>query len=238
MTNLADIHCHLVPYVDDGAYDLEEAESLLREQARQGVRAICLTPHLRRGMFETSQEEIDSQVARLRSLVLEWELPLRLCDSREYHFDRTFLHCMEEGKLRPMGNGNVILVEFGRHDAEEMFQAIEIVKDAGYRPLVAHVERYPAVRQDGKLPGELVRRGAMLQVNAGSLLGDEGLRQKWLAQRLIKEKLVTVVASDAHDMKIRRPNLADCFAILERKYGRETADALLCANPLSLIEDQ
>ena len=239
MTKLVDIHCHLVPYVDDGAYDLDTAEALLREAFRQGVQTICLTPHLRRGMFETPQEEIDRQTARLRELVQDADLPLRLYDSREYHFDQDFLRCLEEGSLKPMGEGNTLLVEFGhRHRAEDMFEAVRLCREAGFQPLIAHVERYEPTRQDAVLPGKLLESGALLQVNAGSLLGWEGLRQKWLAHHLVRQKLVAAVASDAHDLEWRKPNLADCAALLERKYGRETAEQLLCTGPLSLISHQ
>lgn len=239
MTKLVDIHCHLVPYVDDGAYDLNTAEALLREQVRQGVETICLTPHLRKGMFETDQSEIDRQVDRLRELVREAELPLRLYDSREYHFDEGFLRCLTEGRLKAMGEGKTLLVEFGRrHRAENMFEAIRLCREAGFQPLIAHVERYEPTRQDSGLAEKLLEQGAKLQVNAGSLLGWEGLRQKWLAHRLVRQGLVAAVASDAHDLEGRKPNLADCAALLTRKYGQETAERLLCTGPMALIKDQ
>lgn len=233
---LIDIHCHLIPYVDDGAYDLDEAGELLEEEVRQGVRRICLTPHLRRGMFETTDEEIEKRFAQLQQLAAERQLPLWLYHSREYHADSLFRARLEEGRVRPLGEGDTLLVEFGYHfELAEMLSALQMVRLAGYRPLVAHVERYDAVQRDAALAQKLADAGAMLQLNAGSILGREGLRQKHLCARLIRQGLVRVVASDAHDLEQRKPELAACASHLERKYGRETAKRLLSVNPLGIL---
>ena len=88
LTGLVDLHCHLMPFVDDGAYDEEESLELLRMEVSQGVRTICLTPHLRAEMFETTDEEILRHFELVCRLAEEAELPLTLYHSREYHFDR------------------------------------------------------------------------------------------------------------------------------------------------------
>lgn len=233
---LTDLHCHIVPYVDDGAYTMEEAAALLRMEAEQGVRTICLTPHLRAGMFESSDEKILDQFEKLCAFVEKENLPLTLFHSREYHFDRLFRKRLEEGNVRPLGKKNYLLVEFGgRHSAQDMLSAVELVKAAGFYPLIAHVERYAPIAQDLNLASRLVEAGACLQINAGSVLGREGMKQKHLCAKLMKLDLVTAVGSDAHDTKIRRPELDACAAYLEKKIGRDYASRVLCSNPHDIL---
>ena len=235
--DLADIHCHLMPYVDDGAYDEEESLALLKQEVEQGVRSICLTPHLRVDMFETSDEEIQRHFDMVRQLAREAALPLELCHSREYHFDRLFRERLEGGRLRPLGAGNTLLVEFGgRHSREEILDAVKMVGEAGYVPLIAHVERYAPLHQEWGFAYTLREFGAMLQLNAGSVLGQEGLRQRLLCRKLLQKNLVTVIASDAHDTRIRTPQLRQCAEHLESKYGRKTAELLLSGNPKAILE--
>ncbi len=237
LTDLADLHCHLMPYVDDGAYDLDECRELLQMEAAQGVRTLCLTPHLRADMFESTDEEILLHFEQVRELVREEGLPLELFHSREYHYDRIFRKRLEEGTLRPLGRGKTLLVEFGgRHSGEEIMEAVARVRSYGFTPLIAHAERYLPLHQDWAFAHELREAGALLQVNAGSILGREGLRQKLLCRKLLQKNLVSAVASDAHDRDARVPELALCAGQLEHKFGRSTALRLLSGNPKAILD--
>lgn len=236
MMELADIHCHLMPYVDDGAYDMEESEALLRTEAAQGVRTICLTPHLRQDMFETTDEEIELRFAQMQELIRREQLPLQIYHSREYHYDSLFRGRLEARQLRPLGEGNALLVEFGhRHEQSDMRCAVQLVLSAGYTPLLAHVERFDPIREDPDFARELAEHGALLQVNAGSILGREGLRQKLFCKKLLRQNLVFAVGSDAHDMRVRRVELQACAEHIHKKFGEETAQCLLRDNPLSIM---
>ena len=236
MMELADIHCHLMPYVDDGAYDMDESAALLRIEAEQGVRTICLTPHLREGMFETPDDEIERRFEQMQELIREEALPLRIYHSREYHFDSLFRSRLEARQLRPLGEGSALLVEFGhRHEQSEMRAAVQLVQSAGYTPLLAHVERFAPIRDDPDFARELTERGALLQVNAGSILGREGLRQKLFCKKLLRQELVFAIGSDAHDLSVRQVELKACAEHITRKFGEETAKRLLCANPLAIM---
>ena len=236
MTELADIHCHILPYVDDGAEHLEEMEELLSEQARQGVRVVCATPHLREGMFNASDEEIRQQYRRARSYVREQRLPIYLCLSREYYCDKRFLALVEEGRVLPMGREKTLLVEFsGRHSAETIVRSLEKVMGAGYRPLAAHVERYPAVQAEPELVQRMRELGAKIQMNAGSVLGREGWRQKRLSWELLRRGMVDVVASDAHGPQHRPVELGECAHKIEHKLGEAYARKVLWETPLQIV---
>lgn len=236
MTALADIHCHVLPYVDDGAEHLEEMQQLLTEQARQGIRLVCATPHLRQGMFNAGDEEVKRQFERARDYIRTQKLPITLCLSREYHCDDRFLTLLEQGRVLPMGNGNTILVEFSsRHSVETICDRLEKVIRAGYRPLVAHAERYPAVREGIAQVERLIGLGAMIQINAGSVLGREGWRQKHFCWELMRQDMVHVVASDAHGPQYRPVELGACAHKIEHKMGRTYAQKVLWNDPCEIV---
>lgn len=229
---MIDIHCHLLPYVDDGANDLDEARLLLSSEAEQGVTEICLTPHLREGMFETPDEKIRFQFERISGIAGELGLTLRL--SREYHVDGLFWEKLEAGEIIPVGRG-VILTEFSSvDDADTMARAVKRIKESGFVPLVAHVERYPAA--DADTVRALRSLGALIQVNADAVLGYDGRYVKKTVWEFIGERLVDVVASDAHGVDDRPVRMRECMTFIKKKAGDETAERLMLKNPGKIIK--
>ena len=232
---IADIHCHIIPYVDDGAAVIEEAMALIRTQYNQGIRLICATPHLRHGMFESSDEEIIRQYTRLKSLATSRFQGLELYLSREYHCDKLFREHLKSYTILPLGRGNHLLIEFSsRHTVEQIQEYIDLVQSYGYQPLIAHVERYPAVSSEDQIRG-LIRQGAKIQVNAGSVLGREGLKKRLFVHKLLKKGLVDVVASDSHDTVERPCELKKAYELIEKKMGSNAARNVFWENPANIL---
>ena len=235
MKDLVDIHCHILPYVDDGALRTQESDELLEAQAEQGVSTICVTPHLRRGMFETPDDKVVLQFERLKERAQAKGLQVTLFLSREYHCDSIFLERLKENSVWPLGNGRYLLSEFSYGaPIEDIHFFIETIKDSGYTPLIAHVERCYNLQTTEQI-AELTEMGARLQMNASSILGREGRQRASWCKKLLKAQLIHVVASDAHDQVERPVELAECAAHLERKYGAAYAQALLHQNPLNIL---
>lgn len=235
MIEPVDIHCHLLPYVDDGAENWDEACRLLELEAQQGIRTVCVTPHLRADMFETEQRDVDAQYLRLREAAAR-QFGVRLFLGREYFCDSAFLDRLHTEALCTLGGGNTLLLEFsGRYSFETIQERVRHVLQCGYQVLVAHVERYAALQEDVACVRALCEQGAMIQINAGSVLGREGFRQKSYCKKLMRANLVHVVASDAHGTEFRPPELGRCAAYLEKKMGFAYADAVTRQNPLQII---
>lgn len=235
MIRIADIHCHILPYVDDGAEQQEESLALLESQFQQGVRVICATPHLRKGMFETPDEGLYRQFEKLREQALVFNKKLHIYLSREYYCDSSFIQRVEEKNVITMGKGQYLLTEFSmRYSKQEAYEFIRLIRKSGYRPLIAHVERFPGLK-DLKCVEKMIHLGAKIQVNAGSLLGREGIGQALWTRKLIKNHLVHVVASDAHDTENRPPELKKAAVYLEKIVGKEETNNLLYENPLTIL---
>jgi protein-tyrosine phosphatase len=196
-----------------------------------------LTEYMTENQTQPSVAQIAEHFRLVQELARESGLPLTLYHSREYHCDRLLRRRLQEGSLRPLGKGRTVLLEFSyRHSAEEILDAVKLVRRMGYTPLIAHAERTQPLQKDWSFAHTLRESGALLQINAGSILGREGLRQKLLCRKLLQQGLPSVVASDAHDAGIRVPELDRCAGYLEDKYGKGLARRLLCSTPKAILE--
>ena len=186
MKSPADIHCHIIPYVDDGAQTASVSEELVDMLYSQGVRTVCCTPHLRRGMFETLDDAIREQFEKLKTRAqAAGYSDISFFLSREYHADRLLLNALEQGSIIPYGAGKSILLEFSNsHPISDIHWFLKTVQDAGFRPLIAHIERYMCFWDDLDAVKELISLGARLQANCSSVLGREGRRQQVWTKKL------------------------------------------------------
>lgn len=234
MIGMYDVHCHILPGVDDGAKTLEDSMRLITKEYQDGVRSIILTPHFRKRMFEPSQERIFNAYEALCNAVQGMDIQLYL--GCEYHVNMNIVSDLKTGERSTMAGSRYALCEFSSGDnATFIKERCYHLISSGLIPILAHIERYPALTDDFDLIEELVDLGCHMQVNAGSILGDDGFRAKRFCKKLIKLDLLNFIGSDAHDMKERPPRLGDCAAYLEKKYGKEYARRILCDNPSMIV---
>lgn len=238
MQGLIDMHCHIVPGVDDGAKNMEMAARMLQAEYRNGVSAVIVTPHYRKGMFETSQRVIDRRFEKLRQAAMRLRSQMQVYLGCEYHTNQDMVQDLQSGKRPSMAGSVYVLAEFSSAHGYAVIrnQVYELIA-AGYRPIIAHAERYPCLVKEPVLIEELRELGAEIQLTSGSVLGEDGWRLKRFCNRLLKEKKVQYIASDAHDLQHRAPNLQACAIYLEKKFGRRFAEQILIRNPRKIIEN-
>lgn len=234
MRGLFDIHCHLVPYVDDGARNMDEAVKMLKMEYSQGVRYIIVTPHFRRGMFETPMEKILHYFLKLRETAKKIGIQLFL--GCEYHVEPGMVKVLNAKERPCMASSHYVLAEFGYEaDTVFMYDQLQNLLAGGYRPIIAHIERYPNICGEWDFLKEITDLGAMIQVNAGSIVGDNGRGAKRFCRKLMKEDLLHFVGTDAHRMDIRRPMLEPCVNYIIRKMGKDYARQIFVENPKKIV---
>lgn len=231
--DLTDIHCHLMPYVDDGADTLCISKKLIDCQIEQGVKNIYLTPHLREDIFMTPDIIVKEQFERLNQYVLESKKDVNLYLSREYHCDELLLKNIENNSILPLSKDNHILLEFSRfHSAEYIVNFTKKVADYGYKPVIVHIERYPVFQERNlTIACKLLDLGAMFQINTDTVLGKRGLKQKFLAKYFLKENIVHFIASDSHGLDVRTPNLGHCAKYLKKRISENQHHQIFFENP-------
>ena len=226
---LVDIHCHILPGVDDGAPDMETSRAMIRDAYEQGVRYIIATPHYRPEMFEPSMKKVIRVYHELRDYAEEVGIGLRL--GCEYYRNEQMIRHLDK-KLRPtMLGSRYVLTEFSTNDSfVTVRNYIYELITKGYRPIIAHVERYFCCQEPERIL-ELKKLGAQIQVNADSVLGYEGHTIKKFCAGLMKDDFVDFIGSDAHNLEDRKMNLGKCATYVRKKMGQDYAEEIFVDNP-------
>lgn len=234
-TQFIDIHCHILPRVDDGAASMEEALDMLRMEQEQGAREIILTPHYRSGYFETSRERVQGQFEKICHAADRNGILVKLHLGCEFYRMNEMELRLQADSRYCMAGTKYVLLEFMYQDlADTIWRYCGELLISGYRPVIAHAERYRAMR-DKNLVRRLIQAGAYIQLNAGSILGEAGWGTKHFCNTLLKENLVQFIGSDAHHLERRPPCLGACGEYLKKKLGAEACERLLLKNPQAML---
>ena len=234
---MIDIHCHILPDVDDGATDLEEAVAMARMAADCGVSDIIATPHFRGSLDAT--DRLARFVRRLWQLEKQLEqenIPVRLHHGAEILCLPETVELAMDEKLPTLGHSRYVLCEF-YFDApyEYMDRILSGISNAGYKVVVAHPERYDTVVRDPRRAERWFYKGYVLQMNKGSVLGAFGQRIQETAQQLLERGFVHMIASDAHSPRRRTTDLSLLREWLLERYSQRYVQLLLKENPGRLL---
>jgi protein-tyrosine phosphatase len=209
---LIDLHSHILPSVDDGARNDDQALDMLRAAEADGTQVIAATPHA----HHVRADQITDGVARLRELAAEAGINIEIIPGHEARLAPDIADRYRQGDIIPLNHSGFQLIElhlFEEWPKELSEKSIARIQATGLIPVMAHPERYPAVQREPEWLGRLIERGILMQVNSHSLTGYHGPEAQKTAETLIERHLVHVIASDAHNAGRRPPVIR---AALER----------------------
>lgn len=228
---LCDIHCHILFGVDDGPQDIEESIEMLREAEHDGIENIILTPHFRHEMFEYDLARVDGNFTALKERIQKENIKINIFLGCEYHINSLIVQDIKSGRVHTLNDSKYVLIEFSSVSTERDFRdyTYQLVS-RGYIPIIAHAERYEALQKNISLCDELKDKGALIQVNAASILGEDGFKIKRTARKMLKYDVIDFIASDAHDMAMRKNHLAKCYAYMIKHLEVSYVDDLFSLN--------
>jgi protein-tyrosine phosphatase len=234
---MIDLHFHCLPRVDDGPATWEEAVALCRAAAADGTKRIVATPHVYRDPWINANPVVrDRLVAALNSRLGGSPLVLAGC---EYLFSDqaiSFIKRKETNPLTGLARGSYLLIEFEpgfvSPRAAADFHELAVL---GVRPVVAHPERNRVFARQPERLAELVTRGALVQITAGSLLGEFGKTAQKACEDFFRLGLVHAIASDAHSMSQRPPRMAPARERVRKKWGADAERGLFVDNPEAIL---
>lgn len=239
MERFTDIHSHILFGVDDGARDLEMSIRMLRMADENGIGSIILTPHNKPMHHNITPAKAAAAVGRLQEEILKAGLDIALYTGNELYYHSGILEKLEHAASGTLAGSSYVLVEFGPMDEFDYIRnGIYQIMTGGYRPVLAHVERYLSVISEMEHVEDLSSMGCYIQVNADSIMGKAGHQAKRFTRQLLKRRLVQFVATDAHSDGTRGPYLAECAAYLCKKHGEDYMRQLLIENPSAIIADR
>jgi protein-tyrosine phosphatase len=236
---MIDVHSHIIPGIDDGAKDLETALSMLKMAAADGITEIVATPHVIEGEWLPKWEKIVSSCLELHQIGIEAGLNLRIYPGAEVALTSEVLNKITGPGPYCINETSYILVELPTMEvpisAEESFFKLRV---KGLVPLLAHPELNEELNHNFKRLEEWVRKGILLQVNAGSIEGRRGKKAMKFARKLLLNNMVYCIGSDSHGIHSRLPQLSSATAKIRKLIGVEKTDSLINENPQIILHNQ
>ena len=212
---MVDLHTHILPHLDDGAFDLGTSVRMADLAARSGVFHMAATSH--GNYYDYTLEEYRENFERLQAELRDRDL-------------------LDLGELLTLNGTRYVLVEFDfEENVEKVYKYVADLQTRRYNIVLAHPERYLFVQRDPEFAYFLAEQACALQVNKGSVLGQFGRRCRNLAEQFLDDGIVSVLASDAHDFEYRTPSMNRLVAYLERRYPKKLIRMWLSENPSRIL---
>jgi protein-tyrosine phosphatase len=233
-----DLHCHILPGIDDGARDLAVSLEMARGFVADGVKILACTPHILPGLYHNTGPQIRAATLALQQALDQEGIALRLVTGADVHMVPDFVAGLRAGRLLSLNDTRYVLVEPPHHVAplrmEEFFFSLVV---AGYVPILTHPERLSWIEAQYAAIQRLTRGGVWMQITAGSLTGAFGRSAQYWANRMLDEGCVHILATDAHDVARRPPNLSMGRDLAARRVGAQEAEHLVVTRPMGILED-
>jgi protein-tyrosine phosphatase len=235
---MVDLHCHLLPGIDDGPGTLDEALALVDHAVAAGIAKAVVTPHILPGRYENTISNIREATERFRALLNERRIPLEIGYAAEVRIGPDVLTLADEGALPTLGTVDgygIVLLEFpDSHVPPGSAKLVASMLERKLRPLIAHPERNKAVMHDIDKIAPFVQSGCWLQLTAGSMTGGFGPRCREASRQLLQRGWVTVLASDAHNRAARVPELEPGRRAAEKIVGERASWLLVRDTPAQI----
>lgn len=235
-----DIHSHILPGVDDGAADINMSLEMLRLAQTGGIKEVILTPHNKPMRHNVSISSMHRRMEELQERMQEEGIDIRLYAGNEVYYRSEITRLLDEGDACTLADSSYVLVEFNPMDEFDYLRnGIYQLMTGGYRPVLAHAERYRCISTSPERVQELVGMGCYIQINAGSIMGRYGWQTRHFSRQILKRRLVHFVATDAHrDAGKRAPYMAACGKYIKKYFGEEYMWQLLGVHPQRIIADE
>lgn len=236
---MIDTHLHILPGVDDGPETLHESLSLARVLVQEGVRAAVATPHYNDEFPKRSAAEIRERVHDLQEELNRHAIPLHLFAGHEALIQPGLVEDIFAGRIATLNGSRYLLLELWNTSwSPEIERTIFELLAHGIIPIIAHPERYRAIQKDLDLLANLQQQGVLIQVIASSFSGMQGNTARRCAEVLLKKGLVQIIASDAHGLQKRPPNIINGLYSMNKIIEYQSIHQSMETNPFLIIKNE
>jgi protein-tyrosine phosphatase len=240
---MIDIHCHILPGVDDGAKDIEASIDMALAAVKQGIHTIIATPHHKNNTYENPKPFVVEQTAELNEVLTSENIPLTILPGQEVRIYGEVLEDYQKHEIMTLAESGYLLIELpSGHVPRYTEIMIYNLQMEGLKPVIAHPERNQEIIENPDLLYQFVKKGALTQITAASVCGAFGKKIKLFSEKLIEANLTHFIASDAHNLTNRSFMLKDAYAVIDSKFGTDTVylfqeNAELLVNGNSVYKD-
>ncbi len=238
---MVDIHCHILPGLDDGAGNMSDAIEMAELAVSSGIKSIIATPHcnIPGGYHNYWGLSLEDDIRLLQEKIQSRNIDLRIYHGQEVFLASGFAQMLHQGKLITLNESRYMLVEFDLNEnADIAYRKLQQVLAEGCIPIVAHPERYGFVIEQTEAIYRMKDLGALLQVNRGSIKGAFGRIPMKKAMDILSSYQADFIATDAHSQYSRTPYLADVHEFISETISPEYGDVLVNINPQKVLNDE
>lgn len=235
---MIDLHSHILPNICDGPKDIEVSLEMARIAVNDGITTLACTPHIYPGVYKNTTEIIQTAMESFQAELRSHSIPLKLVIGADTHMVVNVLEGLKSGRIPCLNHSQYFLLEPSHHVAVPHFveQTVDII-NAGYTPLITHPERLAWVEDHYSEFVDAARQGAWIQITAGAIEGKFGKKAKAISERFLKDGLVHIIASDAHNLQHRQPVLSKAVKRAAEFVGKDEADRMVNERALAVIQN-
>ncbi|HET7932116.1 MAG TPA: CpsB/CapC family capsule biosynthesis tyrosine phosphatase [Rhodanobacteraceae bacterium] len=235
---MLDLHCHILPGIDDGAKDLDTALAMAQIAIDDGIDTIACTPHIYPGMYENTAAGIRAAIVALQAELDQRGMPLKLLEGADVYLEPDLDAAIKADRVPTLAGSRYLLLEPPHHVMPPRFEETVFgLKMAGYVPVITHPERLTWIPDHYDVLARMVSAGAWMQITSGSITGRFGGGPKHVSERMLDDGLVHLIATDAHNLSRRTPHLAEGRDAAARRVGEEEAGHLVTTRPAGIVAD-
>lgn len=237
---MVDIHTHILPGVDDGSGSYEESFEMVKNSCKNGTEKIVLTPHFYYEQKGNSNcIEIKRRFDEFSEKIKQAQIGAELFLGSEVFCSGEFLSEISARNFFTLNESRYLLVEFDFYELpEKIFKGLECVSNAGYIPILAHPERYRNLRSDFRAAETLADSGYLIQLNSTDILHPHSDIAFEFSEWLLKNRLVSFIASDCHDLVYRKSGLEDIFGWVFSNISKNYAERIFYENPEKVLNNE
>ena len=236
---MIDVHCHILPEVDDGAESMQQAINMAKIAQEEGISKMIATPHYHPEFKYEKGEELKKISERFKKELKENNIDIEIYLGNEIYFTYDLMDKISELDFYCLNDSKYILIEFPPNNfPSNLCNIVYELKQQGYTPVLAHVERYMQIHEDTEIIYDCIKTGAIIQINSSSLIGKQGKQFQKICDLLISRNMVHLVATDAHSDTRRRPLLREAYEYVEDKYSKSMAENLFKNNAQCILDNK
>ncbi|RMF97242.1 MAG: tyrosine protein phosphatase [Candidatus Schekmanbacteria bacterium] len=229
---MIDIHCHILPSIDDGSKSLEESIEMARIAERDGIRKIVATPHQLEGLYQPTSETILLKIALINKTLQDLGSRIEILPGSDVHIAADLVPKIESGEILCINRKNYILLEFpNQFVPDRILKLLENLFLKNIIPIITHPERNFLFQRHPNLLCDMIKAGALTQITAMSITGEFGKEAKKCAKKMLTHGMTHFIASDSHSSNHRPPVISTCIKHLKKIISDEEIEELVSGNP-------
>ncbi len=236
---MIDIHSHIIFGVDDGAKDIETSIAMIKNSYKNGIRNIFLTSHYMDDAYRMNSKEYKERFDEIVNRVAKEKIEVSMYVGNEVMIFPGLVEDLKAGKIFTLNNSRYVLIELPL--TEELLYIEDILfrlKETGYIPIIAHPERYTYIQSDIRYAENLIRNGALLQMNIASIIGLYGVEAKKTAKKMLKNKMIHFLGSDAHSVHRIYDVYTQAVEKIKKTCGNEYFEIITELNSKKIIDNE